>query len=100
MLTILIKAYCVNIVTNIKVGLSPSKKICFICFNKSPLKMMADASFFHLKISFRPQNIKSFFLTFWSCRKNSSIRKIRLISDVTTWLTNNYNMHIAQYVAK
>ena len=29
---------------------------CFICFNKSPLKMMKNA-FFHLKSSFRSQDI-------------------------------------------
>ena len=32
-----------KMVTYLKVGLSPSKKICFICFNKSPLKMMKNA---------------------------------------------------------
>ena len=33
----------------IKVGLSPSKKITFICFNESPLKMMQNAFYFNLK---------------------------------------------------
>ena len=33
----------------IKVELSPSKKITFICFNESPLKMMQNAFYFNLK---------------------------------------------------
>ena len=41
---------------SIKVGLSPSKKICFICFNKIPLKAMKNA-FFHTKNSFFSQDI-------------------------------------------
>ena len=37
--------------------------------------------------------------------ENSLIKKARLISnfmmsDVTAWLTNNYNTHIAQYLEK
>ena len=35
---------------------------------------------FHLKSFFRPQDISVFAMTFWSCRKNSLIRKIRLTS--------------------
>ena len=41
-----------------EVGLSPSKKICFICFNDSPSEMMKNAFYsilkalFVLKISF------------------------------------------------
>ena len=30
----------------VKVGLSPSKKICFICFNESPLKMVKNGFYF------------------------------------------------------
>ena len=41
-----------------KLGLSPSKKVCFICFHKSPLKMMKNASNFMLKA------LLSFVLTF------------------------------------
>ena len=33
-----------------KVGLSPSKKNCVICFFESPLKMMKNAFYFILKI--------------------------------------------------
>ena len=35
---------------------------------------------FHHKSRLRSQHIQSFLLTFWSCRKNGLIRKIRLIS--------------------
>ena len=40
----------------LKVGFSPSKKSCFICFNESPLKMMK-CFLFHLKSYFRSQDI-------------------------------------------
>ena len=35
-----------------KVGLSPSKKICVICFIESPLKMIKNAFYFILKVLF------------------------------------------------
>ena len=38
--------------TKIKVGLSPSKKNCFICFNDSPSEMMKNAFRFSLKALF------------------------------------------------
>ena len=40
----------------IKVGLSPSKKICFICFIESPSKMIKKCFLFHLKSSFRSRH--------------------------------------------
>ena len=55
---------------NVKFGPSPSKKICFICFNEGPLKMIK-TFLFHLKNSFCPQDIQIFFLTSWLSRKNS-----------------------------
>ena len=38
----------------------------------------------HLKSSFRSQDIKVFVTTFWSCRKNGLIRKIKLTSKFVT----------------
>ena len=38
--------------SGVKVGLSPSKKIFFICFNGSPSKMMKNAFYFILKALF------------------------------------------------
>ena len=61
-----------------KVGPSPSKKFFFICFNNSPSKIMKNAFYFILKALF-VLKIFRFVLTFWACRKNDSIRKIRLI---------------------
>ena len=55
------------------------KKSFFIFFNEGPLKIMEEASFFHLKSSFRYQDIKIFALTFSLYRKNDLIRKVRLI---------------------
>ena len=48
----------------IKVELSPSKKIIFIYFNDSPLKIIKKAFYFILKALF------VFILTFWACRQN------------------------------
>ena len=39
---------------------------------------------FYLKSSFRSQDIYIFVMTFWSCRKNGSIKKIKLISKSMT----------------
>ena len=36
----------------VKVELSPSKKICFVCFNESPLKLMKNAFYSILKALF------------------------------------------------
>ena len=66
---------------SIKVGLSPFKKKFFISFNDSPSKMTKNAFYFILKALFV---LKIFVLTFWSCRKNSLIRKIRLITKFMT----------------
>ena len=46
---------------------------------ESPLEMMKNASYFTLKALF-VLKIFIFVMTFWSCRKNGSIRKIMLIS--------------------
>ena len=54
----------------LKVGLSSSKKNCFISFNENPLKMMKNDFYFILKALF--------IATFWSCRKNGLIRKKKL----------------------
>ena len=41
-----------NCVISFKVGLSPSKKFSFICFNDSPSKIMKNAFYFILKALF------------------------------------------------
>ena len=41
----------------LKVGLSPSKKICVICLIDSPLKMMKNVFLIRLKSFFRSQDI-------------------------------------------
>ena len=45
---------------------------------ENPLEIMKNAFLFHLKSSFRSEDI-SVFVTFRSCRKNGLIRKISLI---------------------
>ena len=61
----------------------PKKKNVLICLIESPLKIMKNAKF-HLKSSFCSQDIYIFVKTFWSCRKNGLIRKIRLTSKFMT----------------
>ena len=76
-------------------GLSPSKRI-FYLLQWKPYKNNEKYFLFHLKSSFGSQDIKIFFLTFWSCSRNDLIRKIRLISKflLSQWLTNNFNTHL------
>ena len=67
----------------LKVGLSPSKKICRVYLNESPLKMMK--------------------ITFYFIFEALFMVKIKLnfkIYDVTTWLTNNGNTNISQYLTR
>ena len=47
-----------------KIGLSPYRKICFIYFNESHLKMMKMQFSFHHKISLRSQDISIFGVDF------------------------------------
>ena len=57
----------------------PSRKLFYLIQSRS---FNNDEKFFlsNLKSSFRSQGIYIFVLTFCSCRKNSLIRKLRLIS--------------------
>ena len=63
---------------SVKVGLSPS--IFFLFTSMIALKRMMKNAFYFISSSFRSQDILTFVLTFWSCRKNGLIGKIRLIS--------------------
>ena len=84
----------------IKFGISLSKKICDICFIKSPLKMMKNAFWLILKALFVLKIFRFLSWLFGHVEKSDwLIKKIRLnfkIHDVTTWLTNNCNRHIGQ----
>ena len=53
-------------------------------FTLKPFKNDEKCFLFHLKISFRSEDIKIFVLTFWACGTNGLIRKIRLISKLMT----------------
>ena len=65
-----------------KVGLSQSKKICFL---------------FHLKSSFHSHDIQFFSWLFCHIVKRLDIKaRVNLqINDVTNWQISNYNTHIA-----
>ena len=64
----------------LKVGRSPSSKM-FCLLQWKPFKYNKKCFLFHLKTSLRSQDICIFGLTFWSCRENGLIRKMRLISE-------------------
>ena len=51
---------------------------------ESPLKNDEECFLFHLESSFRFQEISVFLMTFWSCRKNDLIKKIRLTAKFMT----------------
>ena len=70
--------------TVFKVRFSPSKNIYFIYFNESPSRMMKSAFYFTLKAFF--------------CLDYVVVEE--KIYDVTTWLTNNCNTYIVQYLTK
>ena len=69
-----------------------------------PFKNYEKCFLFRLKSFFRSQDIKVFVTTFWSCRKNSLIRTIKLTSKFMMsqpgLQTNNFNIHIAHYLTK
>ena len=67
-----------------------------------PFKNDEKSFLFHVKSSFRSQDILVFFFTFWSRSKQLDKKdKVNFkFYDVTAWLTNNFNTHIAQYLEK
>ena len=77
--------------------LSPSKKVCFICFNESSLKVMENAFYFIVKALFVFKIFK--FLTgfFWSSRKSSLVNL--KIYGVTNRLQTN-SIHILPIVSR
>ena len=82
------------------IELSPSKKISFICFNDSLLKIKKIA-FFHLKSSFHSQDIKILSWLFSHEKRRDYKDKVNFKThDVTIWLTNNPNTYIVQYLMK
>ena len=59
----------------IKVGLSPSKKYCFICFNDSPSKMMKNPFYFILKVLFVLKIFKPFSCFFGHVEKTTWLER-------------------------
>ena len=67
----------------IKVGLSPSQKVALLADLK-PFNNDEKCFLLHLKNSFPSHDNEVLVTTFWSCRNNSLIRKIRLTSKFMT----------------
>ena len=76
-----------------------SKKWFYFLWWK-PFKIMKNAFYFILKALFLFKIFKFFVLTFWSCKKTGWLeRKINFkIHNITTWLVDNCNKHIAHYL--
>ena len=65
------------------------------------LKIIKNTSYFILKALFVLKIFKFLFWRFGNEEKNGLIRKTNFkIYDLTTWLTNDYNTHIVQYLIK
>ena len=62
----------------------PSKKICFICFNESPIKMFKNTFYFILKALFFLKILQFLCLLFAHVKKTGLIRKIKLILKFMT----------------
>ena len=58
----------------------PKKIVLF----KSSFNMLKNCFLFHLKSSFCSQDILVFVTTFWSCKKNGLIRKVKKASEFMT----------------
>ena len=87
---------------NPKLGLSPSKKVVFLCFNESPLKMMKNVFYFMLKTLFVLE-IFQFLSWLFGYAEKQLDKKAWVnfkICDVTDGSTNNCNTYIAQYLKK
>ena len=86
----------------LKFGLSPSKEICFICFNKSLLKLVKNAFHFILKalVIFKIFKFLSWLTGHVEKRLDWKDKVNFKIYDAKTWLINDYNAHIGQYPTK
>ena len=84
----------------LKVGLSPSKKVCVICQSENSLKMMKNAFYFVLKAFFVLKIFKLLSWLFGYVGKTAWLEdKINFkIHEVTTWFTNNCNSHFVRLV--
>ena len=85
-----------------KVGLSHSNKIVFIYFNDSPFKKMKNVFYFMLKALFIPDifTFLSWIFDYVEKRLDKKAMVNFKIYDVEDWVTNNYNIHINQYLKK
>ena len=98
--TIRKKADTILISVHLKSNSHFPKKIIFICFNDSPSKMLRNAFLFHLKSSFVLKMFEFLSWLFGHVGKRFGWKdKVNFATyDVATWLTKNYNRHIAQYL--
>ena len=77
-------------------------KFIFICFIDSPLKMIKNTFYFILKV-FPFTKYLNFCLDILVAQKKRFNYENKIsfkIFDATSWLTNNYNAHVAHYLTK
>ena len=82
-------------IVSVKGGLSPSKKVAFICFND-------EKCLFHVKrYPFSKYlNFCSVFFDHVGKRLDKNVKVNFKFYDVTDWTINNYNTHIVQCLTK
>ena len=89
-------------IETLKSELLPSKKLFFICFIESPLKMMKK-DFHFISNALFVLEIFTFLSSLFGYRINCLIRKFKLVSKFMTSKTRKqiiYNTYIDQYVKK
>ena len=69
------RVQCYLFIKLLKVGLSPSKKVCFICFNESAIKMMKNAFYLILKAFFLHKVLKFLSLLFGHIEKTTWLER-------------------------
>ena len=69
---------------DVKVGSSPSKKVCGICLIESPLKVMKNALYFNLKALFVLKIFKFLSRLFGNAGETAWLEKVRWTSKFTT----------------
>ena len=80
-----------------KVGLSPSIKICFICFNESSLKLMKNAFYFILKALFVLKIFRFFSWLFGHVEKTAWLERYNWFQNSWRHSLVNKQLQITYY---
>ena len=86
----------------LKVGLSPSKKVVFVCLDESPLNVMKNMFYFALKALLFFEIFTFFYWSFGCVEKMMMIRKLGLIPTFMTSQTGQQiiTIHLLSKISK